>query len=849
MAGRFALPFRWFARRFFSHFGLDEATALRLRALEQRGAVVYVMRYASRLDYFLFNTLFLREGIRLSGFANAIRFFYYRPPLEALRVLLRRRRGAPQRDRDLEHVHRLAREGGSFFLFLRTARLRSMLVGRRRAALEGRAELDLLRELVRSAWDADREVHLVPLALFWRKGPRARRSFLNLFYGASTRPSDVAKVVSFLTTYRDLSVKVGEPIDLGAFIAKRRDEGQETVARMVRRSILTFLYREEKVVEGPSLLPRPRVQELVMADARVQDAIAARAAARGVPEERARFEAERMFREIAAHMNSTFLALLAALVGAVVRRLFASVEIAGLEKVAEYAKRHPLVLVPSHRSYFDFVIISILFYTNYLIPPHILARENMAFGPFGFLWRRAGAFFVRRSMDDPLYKEVFRAYVAHLVKEGVTQEFFIEGGRSRTGKTLAPRLGMLAWVVEAFLDTARRDLFFVPIALTYERLVEEGAMVEELEGGEKKDESVLGLVRARKYLRRRFGSVFVSFGAPISLADALGPRRDRLAHDGSPEVEAERREFVGALGNRIAERINQAMVPAATGVAACALLGEPSRGAFRARVVERMRQVVELLRLQDVRFTSGLESDLDDFGDSITTMLRAGLLRSSPDPRGELLFFDESKRRALDFYRNSVVHFLAAPSFLARGILARPEPAALRRDAAEWLELFYSEFFVPLGEVLGAHLDAFLDHFERKGWTERRDGRIEASAAGAAPLRFLAEQTRPVLEAYYATIAAVIAEPPRPLSAKELRRACEEQFARAVLLGEAWRREGANPVTFANAIELLLRLGMLERALLPAKREGRGEPGFARGPRFEALPALRERLAAQLSSR
>ena len=93
------------------------------------------------------------------------------------------------------------------------------------------------------------------------------------------------------------------------------------------------------------------------------------------------------------------------------RRLFQRIEARGLEKVAEHARKHPVVLVPSHRSYFDFLILSWLFYANYLVPPHIAARENMAFGPFGFLFRRAGAFFMRRSFDDPLYKEVFRAYV------------------------------------------------------------------------------------------------------------------------------------------------------------------------------------------------------------------------------------------------------------------------------------------------------------------------------------------------------------------------------------------------------------------------------------------------------
>ena len=188
-------------------------------------------------------------------------------------------------------------------------------------------------------------------------------------------------------------------------------------------------------------------------------------------------------------MNSTWLAIGAATVGALFKRLFASIEVHRLNEIAEDAKRHPIVLVPSHRSYFDFLILSWLFYQNYLVPPHIAARENMAFGPFGYLFRNMGAFYLRKSFDDPLYKEVFRAYVAYLVREGFTQEFFIEGGRSRTGKNLAPRLGMLSWDVDAFLEGNRKDLFFVPIAVSYERLVEESGMVEELDGGKKKEES------------------------------------------------------------------------------------------------------------------------------------------------------------------------------------------------------------------------------------------------------------------------------------------------------------------------------------------------------------------------
>jgi len=847
MAPRFNLAFRWFARRFFGHFELRPETVAELRRLASSGSVVYVMRYASRLDYFLFNTLFLREGLRLSRFANGIRFYYYRPFPEWLRIALFRRRATPhalEHERARGFARNLTQSGEPFFLFLRTARPLSWLRGRRGAALEAKSELDLLEEVVRTVFATDHRVHLVPLALFWRKGPRGRRRFLNLSYGAGTRPSDLAKVTSFLTTYRDLAVRVGEPIDLAGFVADRRGEGPEAVTRKLRRAILLFLYREEKAVEGPTLRPLHVVQDAILEHAAVAEGIRELAGEKGIPVESARLRALQMVREIAANMNSTFLALLNAVVQAVMRRLFARIEVSGLEKVAGYARRHPIVLVPSHRSYFDFVIISSLFYTNHLVPPHIAARENMGFGPFGFLWRRCGAFFLRRSFDDPLYKRVFRAYVAYLIGEGFTQEFFIEGGRSRTGKTLAPRLGMLTWNVEAFLDGKRRDLFFVPIAITYEQLVEEGAMVGELEGEQKQDESVLGLVRARKYLQRRFGSVFVNFGEPISLGDAIGPNRERLAGE-EPEPVAARRAFIEHLGNRIVERINWAVVANASSVAASALLGERSRGLLRQGLVRRMQEVVDLLRLQDVRLTPELERDRGLFGESIASLLRMGLIRTVQGRAGEILYYEEPRRRALEIYRNAIAHFLAAPSFLARRLLSGATRAELRDDLDGWLDLFYYELFTPRAQVLAVQLDAFLDHFERLGFVERSDGRLRGTEKGAAYLHFLAEQTRGLVEAYYATCTAALAVGAAATPAKALVRAAGESFEQAALLGEARRREASNPVTFANAADWLLRRGVLERQAPSGARD----EVYGRGPAFDDLPALRERLAAALSAR
>ena len=171
-----------------------------------------------------------------------------------------------------------------------------------------------------------------------------------------------------------------------------------------------------------------------------------------------------------------------------IRRLFVAVEDSGLERVSEVARRDPVVLVPTHRSYFDFLIVSSIFYQRHMLPPHIAARENMAFGPFGFLWRRAGAFFLRKSFADPLYKEVFRTYVAYLIKEGFTQDS--SRGRARSGQAL-PRVRSASWDVEALLASGRRDC--VRTRRDHLRAARRGRA----DGGEirgaKKDESMLGL--------------------------------------------------------------------------------------------------------------------------------------------------------------------------------------------------------------------------------------------------------------------------------------------------------------------------------------------------------------------
>lgn len=860
MARRFNFAFRWFERRFFGHFSLAPEVVERLEALEARGSVVYVMRYSSRLDYFLFNVLFLRHGLRLSSFANAISFYYYRPLLELVSIGLRLPRGRPREVElgdDRAALREVVAHGRSAFLFLRTQRLKAFLAARK--SEKRHDELDLLAEVAGAA-TADgggRPVFLVPLAIFWAKGPRAENRFLHFDYGSLTRPSDFAKVARFVVTYRSLAVKVGDAIDVAAFVRDHASADAAIAARKLRRAILIHLYREEKIVEGPPLRPRWRVLREVLSDPGLRAAMQLRASGGRSSPEQVEREVERLFREIAANMSSTWLALGAWVVGGLLRRLFVSIDVHRLEQVAEDAKRNPIVLVPSHRSYFDFLILSWIFYQNHLVPPHIAARENMAFGPFGFLFRHMGAFFLRRSFDDPLYKEVFRAYVAYLVREGLTQEFFIEGGRSRTGRLLAPRLGMLAWDVDAFLESRRRDLFFVPISINYERLVEESGMVDELGGGKKSDESVIGLLRARKSLQRRFGSVHVSFGEPISLADALG--RDRRAFEAlvrgqidEPEVRAElearKRAFVVGVAHSLVERIGLAAVANATSVAALVLLGGQRAGMLRDELVAGVNEAVALLRLKGVRLTRAFEHDLPDFRDSIAFLEKSELLRTRLDHRGEIVFFEEEQRTALDLYRNSIVHFFVIPSIVARAALQGIDASRIPETLEFQVDLLYREFF-PSRELLRSRGEAVLDHFESEGMVERREGIVRATARGRRALSTFAEQTRGVIEVYETLVRVLLAwmeSAPQGVLRSGLLRESRLAWENARLLGRVRRLEAQSDATFDNALVWLVGRRVLAAERFPTGRRGTSETRYARGEKWHELASIAAVLAAAL---
>lgn len=837
----------WLLRRLFVFVRLDRGAVERLRALAAEGAVVYVMRHRSWLDYLLLADVLAREGLPVPEFVNDLSPLWFRPLREVVVSAWQWLRGGQLFARELhefeerERCRQFVAAGRPVLLYMR-GRLPGMrLLARRRRALFGlRTGSDYLREIVHQQWEAEQSVSLVPMVVLRGRGMRHKDSRLRtLVYNVHDVPSELWRLISLLWNARETSISMGAEVRLREYVREYQHEGEERLVRRLGRALLIFLYQQERQVWGPPLIRKRQVRQRVLADDELTALVCHVARERRQPESQVWREAERDFDEMAADFRGLYFSILEFVFNRLWPRVFQGLEYSGLEKVAECVKHSPVVLVPCHRSHFDYLMLSYIFHLNYLSPPHIAAGINLSFWPLGALFRGAGAFFIRRSFEgDELYKMVFRKYLTFLIREGYTQEFFIEGGRSRTGKILTPKLGMLSAIVDAFLGGIRRDLYLVPVSIQYGRVVEEEAYQRELGGAEKPRESLGALVQARSILRRRHGTAYVTFADPISLAQTLRTAKERLRDPDDAVAREEKRRFVHKLGFRLLREVNAATVPGATSVSATVLLSQRHPGCRQVDFVSQARALTEFLCDAPMRLTASLERNrADEFRESLSFLEHGGLIQRLSSEEGTVIYVPPGKRLAMDFYKNNTIHFFLLPALLVDALRRGVRGAAIHDDVAWWLALFRWEFPLPEPETVTAELNRFLEYLRRCG-----------ALRGAPDAEMLVEDHAFVLairgvldnfrEAYWvaAQVLATLPEPglPRKVVLDQIRK----RYATGLLLGEVRKPEGNSSVTLGNVLSRLAE----SQALVVRPGVGK-DPLILRGPRFSEVPVLGRRIA------
>jgi glycerol-3-phosphate O-acyltransferase len=819
----FSVLARWLFRRLFASVRIAPGSVDHVRSLAERGSVVYVMRQQSVVDYLLVTYVLMREGLPTPRFVNGVSPVWLRPARHLLgRAWRRLRRGVffgreiqafEERNRCLRLVN--ARQPVLIFLRGRMPRLQRFM-GRRRALRSMHAGRDYLRDMVHQLWESGEEVSLVPLAVLRGRGMRRKESKIaTLVYSVQEVPGEVRRLISLLWNLRDTSISVGVEVQLGDFTRQYQREGEERIVRRLTRALQIFLYREERLVWGPLLLPKRQVRQRILDDPEMTEAIRQLARERGQAEAQLRRQAARYFNEMAANFHGIYFSILEFLFNRIWPRLFHGLEFSGLGRVVECVKSQPVVLVPCHRSHFDYLILSYVFHLNYLSPPHIAAGINLSFWPLGPLFRGAGAYFIRRSFEnDDLYKHVFRKYLAFLIREGYTQEFFIEGGRSRTGKILTPKLGMLSAIVDAFAQGARRDLYFVPVSIHYGRVVEEEEYQRELGGAEKSPESLSALLRARRVLRRRHGTVYLTFAEPISLSESLGERKELFRQAEDPTSLEDKRRFVRKLGFRILRAVNEASVAGATSMSVTVLLALPHRACRQADFVRKAQSLARYLRNRGVRFTSSLERNVEaDFRENLSFLEQGGLIRCLTTEEGEVIHVPSEKRLSLDFYKNNTIHFFLLPALLTEALSRGLRGERLKEDVVWWLDLFRWEFPLPERDDIARELEYLMRYLREEGaLLGPEDRKLREDHPFVSSVLRLLDNFR---EAYWVAAQVLQRLPEGGLPRKAVLDRMRKDYQTVLLLGEVSKPEGNSTVILGNALSRYAEIGCVR--LRPGK--------------------------------
>jgi glycerol-3-phosphate O-acyltransferase len=662
-----------------------------------------------------------------------------------------------------------------------------------------------------AAQDITLEADLVPVSLFWGRAPDRERSWFRLLVAEGW---DIGgrfrKVVSLLVNGRNLMVLFGEALSLQPSLAETR--GLARGPRRLWRQLRTQLRNQRVATIGPDLSHRRTIVAQVLRTRTVRRAVRAEMQEKGVSRRNALKTARRYAYEIAANYTHWFITLMSGVLSRLWNRLYDGVELANFSSLEQVAEGSEVVYVPCHRSHMDYLLLSYVVYHKGYAVPHIAAGINLNMPVVGSFLRRGGAFFLRRSFGgNQLYSAVFMKYFGTMLARGHSIEYFIEGGRSRTGRLLKPKTGMLAMTVRSYLRDPNRPVVFVPVYFGYERLVEGRTYIGELSGRPKEKESVLNLLKVIPALRSRFGKVYVSFGEPLPLDPLIlkySPGWDREPADSSA-----RPEWLGPMVNELAHRImthiNAAACVSPINLIGLVLLATPRQSMGEGDLSRQLELYASLMR--QAPYSPRVWVTDADGAAMIRYGVSMGLLGRRQHELGDVIFMTVEHSILTSYFRNNALHLLLMPSLLASVFLSNPsvKRVDLHRFARRVYPYVADEYFLRWteAELPGVVDDLLEDLFNHGLLTAEADRSVWHRPAAETPeavqLSILAQATVPILERYYLALALLLKAGSGRLTPDALERQCELMAQRMAMLYEINSPEFFDRALFRNFVEQL----------------------------------------------
>jgi glycerol-3-phosphate O-acyltransferase len=824
----------WVLYRLFKKAQLDKSIVETLKKLHRQGTVVYAIKYRGQLDFLLYHFRFRLARIPYPKVAFDLNMSLVLPMSRLFRIIRYHIRFFIENGR-LPNPY----ETGFFKRQMESGEVGLIClvdpVGFSRRFIH--AQKDNLAFLLETQKEMDRPVYIVPLLVLYKKTPEKESSrFFDILFGYKDNPGTLRKTVLFFRHHRQALIDFGAPLNLKEFF-KRKDSDQspdESVSSL-RRELINRIDQQKRIILGPIMKSRQQMKEIVLTDPEIDRSLREMAAGKRRVLKKYRKKASEYFDEIAADYNIAYIQFFQVALRWLWKKLFEGIDVRESEMAAlrESARKGALIYVPSHKSHIDYLVLNYILLEHHMHVPRVAAGRNLAFWPMGHIFRKSGAFFIRRTFQGArLYARVFTRYIKALLAERHPLEFFIEGGRSRSGKLILPKVGFLSILLEAFKEGYCEDLFFVPVSISYDRILEEKAYIRELSGLKKERETLFQMMRARRFLKRNYGKIYVRFAPPVSLREYLKtpPRSQQPLNQ--------------ELGLDIIRSINRISLVTPISLVATAILARHRKGFNLLQLMETVKILLDCVRNQGIPLASSLTDQENAIREALAILVQWKVLTmvEATGEGGEAYYSaDDEKKMKLAYYKNNIIHFFVPRSFGAISLLTSKEDAvgyeSIAREYGYLRNLFRKEFVLERNPGTDEEIAQILEEFVADNYIHRYEDGVSfrITRRGLERLPIWGDQVKSFLESYWIAAKTLLDEGEKKVKKTDRLKNMENLALRFQKLGVISFPESISEINFRNA------LNFLEEEVLRAPA---GEANTSPGNGKKRLAKLCEHLQA-----
>ncbi|MGB0638426.1 MAG: 1-acyl-sn-glycerol-3-phosphate acyltransferase [Myxococcota bacterium] len=806
-----------------SRIRIEDHSADEIRRAMERGPVVYILHTRSTLDWLAFNRALNSRGFPLPRFTNGLRSTVWAPIGTAISewwgaIRDRAQVGPNHHPITSGWLTNVVAAGMPSALFLLAGRNFRSTIRRER---DRPKDFDPVPALLDAQAKCDQPIQLVPVVIAWQRRPEVARSQVGRFIlGSEDEPGPLQKLLNVATRDTKVVAQAGAPIDLAEMIAQFSEDEDKQRIRRIRLLLRRYLWRESHLIRGPRVRAHRWTQRLVTQSPEIRELVKQQVAETGKSRAEVTAEVEKVLRHIAARMQYRYIQLAAWILKILWNRIYAGVDLPDedMKRLRDSFRDATPVIIPCHRSHLDYLLMSSQLYYRDVVIPHIVAGENLSFFPLGYFFRRCGAFFIKRSFgQDKIFPTVFQRYLHQLVRDGFPIEFFIEGGRSRTGKLLPPRLGVLKMIMDSAVNLREGwDVNLVPVAISYEQVAEESSYRNELGGTDKKPESATEVVKAARIFGRTFGRVYVRIGEPIRLSQVFGTL-DRPWQEMNSD---HKMEAVQMTGERVMHRISQQMMMLPTGLVAMALLAQSRRGIHTRDLNARINRLYKALRMTGAQVTRGNGEKARGIAEALKRFEDGKLIQRLTLDNEEIIQVVDDRRVTLEYSKNGILHFLTPMSLMAAAFRAcrndfsdnvtiqhhSPTMEEVRRLFAEQVFLLRYEFTLDPEQSVDELEGGAIDQLVAYGAISNEDG---LRIVDRERMVELAELTRNFLESTSLTLRGARALRSRDLNKNSMTKALQEIGKQLLSVDELMRPEALSTVNLNNTVRAFREEGVI----------------------------------------